>query len=238
MERLDKLLSGSGHWSRKEIKGMIRAGRIIVDGVTAQDAAKHCPADARILVDGVTVQMDLYVYLMMNKRAGVVSATQDAHDKTVLDELPKEYQARGVFPVGRLDKETEGLLLLTDDGAMAHQLLSPRRHVPKRYYARVEGDLTQEDVEAFSQGILLRDGYTCLPAQLEILSGANSCLVTVEEGKYHQVRRMLASRGKPVSYLKRISVGPIWLDESLENGAWRVLAPSEVEKLRQFSPKI
>lgn len=233
VERLDKLLSGTGRWSRKEVHGMARAGRISVDGVVARDTAQRVPNDARIRVDGMPVQAEKYLYLMMNKRNGVVSATQDRRERTVVDELPPHIQARGVFPVGRLDKDTEGLLLLTDDGALAHQILSPRQHVPKRYFARVEGTLTQEDREAFAAGITLRDGYTCLPAKLEILPEGDSCFVTLEEGKYHQVRRMLAARGKPVFYLKRLSIGPIWLDESLEEGAWRPLAPSELEKLRK-----
>lgn len=150
----------------------------------------------------------------------------------MLDLLPEHLRRRGLFPVGRLDKDTEGLLLLTDDGPLGHELLSPRKHVDKVYYARVDGKIDQQDVQALAQGMTLGDGLTCLPAGLEPLSDGSECLVTLREGKYHQVKRMLAARGKPVVYLKRLSMGPLKLDESLEKGQWRPLTDQERKALK------
>jgi len=151
----------------------------------------------------------------------------------VIDLLPEHLQKRGLFPVGRLDKDTEGLLILTDDGDLAHQLLSPKKHVDKVYYAKVDGRLVQEDVEALAGGMTLGDGLECLPAGLKILGEGNECLVTLREGKYHQVKRMLAARGKPVVYLKRLSMGGLSLDEQLQKGQWRPLTPRELDLLRE-----
>ena len=164
----------------------------------------------------------------------MLSATEDGRGETVLDLLAPEYRKIGLFPVGRLDKDTEGLLLLTDDGALAHDLLAPKKHVDKVYFARTEGTLGEEDCAAFAAGITLGDGLSCLPAKLEILkSGAQSeALVTVCEGKFHQVKRMLASRGKPVVYLKRLSMGPLTLDEGLSRGEYRLLTAQETARLR------
>ena len=171
---------------------------------------------------------------MLHKPAGVLSATEDGRGETVLDLLAPEYRKIGLFPVGRLDKDTEGLLLLTDDGALAHDLLAPKRHVDKVYFARTDGALTAEDCAAFAAGITLGDGLECLPAKLEILeSGAQSeALVTIHEGKFHQIKRMLASRGKPVVYLKRLSMGALVLDETLGKGEYRLLTAQEIENLR------
>ena len=169
---------------------------------------------------------------MLHKPAGVLSATEDSRQKTVLELLPPELRRRGLSPVGRLDKDTEGLLLLTDDGELAHRLLSPKYHVDKRYYAEVDGLLGPADADAFAKGMTLDDGLVCLPAGLE-LCGSGACIVTLQEGKFHQVKRMLAFRGAPVRYLKRLAMGPLTLDPSLETGAFRELTAAEVSALRK-----
>ena len=234
MERLDKILANTGRWSRKEARELVRAGRVAVDGVTAQAAdGKYDPA-ARFEVDGETVSGERLVYLMLHKPAGLLSATEDRRQKTVLDLLPEHLRRRGLFPVGRLDKDTEGLLLLTDDGPLGHALLSPKNHVDKVYYAKVEGRLDRTDAEALAAGMVLGDGLHCLPAELEPLGDGSQCHVTLREGKYHQVKRMLAARGKPVLALKRISMGPIRLDGGLEPGSWRYLTPQEREALKSL----
>lgn len=233
MERLDKLLASTGRWSRREVKELIARGRVLVDGCAAGRPEDKCdPQQTCIQVDGETVDCAPYVYIMLNKPGGLLSATQDKKQATVLDLLPEHLRRRGLFPVGRLDKDTEGLLLLTDDGPLGHELLSPRKHVDKVYYARVEGIIDQQDIDALAQGMTLGDGLTCLPAGLEPLGDGSVCLVTLREGKYHQVKRMLAARGKPVLYLKRLSMGPLKLDESLEKGEWRPLTDREVRTLK------
>lgn len=168
---------------------------------------------------------------MLHKPAGVLTATEDSRQRTVLDLLPPELRKRGLSPVGRLDKDTEGLLLLTDDGELAHRLLSPKYHVDKRYFARVDGPLDQADVDAFAAGMTLGDGLMCLPAGLEPLA-EGTCIVTLREGKFHQVKRMLAARGAPVLYLKRLSMGPLTLDAALPIGGWRELTAEETASLR------
>ncbi len=233
MERLDKLLASTGRWSRKEVKELIGRGRVLVDGRPAGRPEDKCePQSACIQVDGEIVDCAPYVYIMLHKPAGLLSATQDKKQSTVLDLLPEHLRRRGLFPVGRLDKDTEGLLLLTDDGPLGHDLLSPRKHVDKVYYARVDGQIDKEDVQVLAQGMTLGDGLVCLPAGLEPLGDGSECLVTLREGKYHQVKRMLAARGKPVLYLKRLSMGPLKLDEKLEKGQWRFLTEQEVQGLK------
>ena len=233
-ERLDKLLSSTGLWSRKEVKDMVRQGRVLAEGVPVRrPEEKYDPMTDRIQVDGETVDCAPFVYVMMNKPAGLLSATEDKNQKTVLDLLPQHLRRRGLFPVGRLDKDTTGLLLLTDDGFLAHELLSPKKHVDKVYLARVEGRVDAADTAALGAGMVLGDGLHCLPAGLEPLGDGSSCLVTLREGKYHQVKRMLAARGKPVLALKRLSMGPLELDRELEAGEWRMLAPEELEALKR-----
>ena len=231
MERLDKILAGTGRWSRKEARELIRAGRVAVNGATAAaPEGKYDPA-ASFTVDGEPVSGQRLVYLMLHKLAGVLSATEDPRQSTVLDLLPPHLRRVGLFPVGRLDKDTEGLLLLTNDGPLAHRLLSPRHHVDKTYFVRVQGRITREDVELFAAGMTLRDGLVCLPARLEPLEGEGEALITIQEGKYHQVKRMMASRYMPVVYLKRLSMGPLVLDETLMPGSWRPLTPAELAAL-------
>lgn len=231
MERLDKRLAATGQWSRKEAKELIRAGRVSVGGAVCRSPEEKVAPDTPVAVDGTTIGAGGPVYLMLHKPAGVVSATEDGRDRTVLDLLPPQYREMGLFPVGRLDKDTEGLLLITNDGPLAHRLLSPRHHVDKVYYVEVDGILDQEDVEAVSQGILLRDGYRCLPGKLELLSGNTAAYITIREGKYHQIKRMMAARGKPVTYLKRIKFGALTLDEQLDKGGWRALTDREIHSL-------
>lgn len=229
--RLDKLLSDSGLWSRKEAKQLLKQGRVQVDGaVERAPERKVRPDQARVTVDGQPVGWAEFHYIMMNKPDGVLTATEDRRQKTVLDLLPPEYQ--DLFPVGRLDKDTEGLLLLTDDGALAHRLLSPRHHVDKVYLAEIDGEVDASDVAAFEAGMTLGDGTQCLPAGLESL-GKGRCRVTLREGKFHQVKRMLAQRGKPVLHLKRLSMGDLQLDSDLKVGEFRLLAAQEVQNLKK-----
>lgn len=232
LERLDKLLSSTGRWSRREVKDLVRQGRVLVDGqAVRKPEEKVDPAVSRIQVNGEEIDCAPYVYLMLHKPAGLLSATEDRSQKTVLDLLPPHLRRRGLFPVGRLDKDTEGLLLLTDDGPLAHELLSPKKHVDKVYFARVEGTLDQADVAALAAGLTLGDGLECLPAELEPLGAGDQCRITLREGKYHQVKRMLAARGKPVTYLKRLSMGPLVLDPALKAGQWRPLTAQERAEL-------
>ena len=232
MERLDKVLAGTGRWSRREVKLLVRQGQVRVNGAAASSAEEKVdPETAIILVGGEPVRLQKFTYVMLHKPAGVLSATEDRWQETVLELLPQELRRRGLSPVGRLDKDTEGLLLLTDDGELAHRLLSPKYHVDKRYYARVDGPLGPEDAAAFAAGMTLGDGLECLPAGLELL-GPGECIVTLREGKFHQVKRMLAARGAPVLYLKRLSMGPLVLDETLAPGAFRELTAAETAALR------
>ena len=221
MERLDKIIAGTGKYSRREVKELVRQGRV----EEKVDADAAC-----LLVDGQSLDCRRYTYLMLHKPAGVLSARVDGRQQTVLDLLPPELRKRDLSPVGRLDKDTEGLLLLTNHGELTHRLLSPRYHVDKVYYARVEGVLTAADTVAFAGGMVLADGLECLPAGLELLS-PQEALVTLREGKFHQVKRMLAACGKPVTYLKRLSMGPLRLDEALAPGAFRPLTDREIHTL-------
>ena len=231
MERLDKIIAACGAASRREVKTLVRQGRVKVNGALVSSAEMKVDEEtAVIMVDGVALQYEKFVYVLLHKPAGVLSATEDKRQETVLDLLPETYRKRGLAPVGRLDKDTEGLLLLTDDGELTHRLLSPKYHVDKIYYARVEGTPDESDRAAFAEGISLSD-FTCLPAELTLM-GEGECCVTVREGKFHQVKRMLASRGKPVTYLKRLSMGPLQLDESLSVGQWRLLEKEEVLTLQ------
>lgn len=234
-DRLDKILSDGGS-SRSEAKVYIKSGRVTVNGlVVTRPETKAEPQVDEIKLDGRSIG-EKQVYIMLNKPSGVLSATEDEKQKTVVELLPKEYKTRGVFPVGRLDKDTTGLLILTNDGDFAHAVTSPAKHVSKTYEAVVDEDLDEEDVEAFRQGIQLRDGTKCLPAELLVdITCSRRARVTVMEGKYHQVKRMFASRGKPVAALKRLSIGGLHLDSSLNEGAFRLLTPEE--KMSVFSSK-
>ena len=232
LERLDKLLASTGRWSRKEVKDLVRQGRVLVNGrPVLRSEEKWEPTETELTVDGQRVDCAPFVYLMLHKPAGLLSATEDRDQRTVLDLLPQHLRRRALFPVGRLDKDTEGLLLLTNDGPLAHALLAPGRHVDKVYYVEVDGWLDQQDRRAFQAGVTLADGTVCQPADLTVLDPPSQGLVTLREGKYHQVKRMLAARGKPVTYLKRLSMGPLTLDPALPAGAWRPLTPEEKASL-------
>ena len=231
MERLDKRLVGTGNWSRKEAKELAKAGRVTVNGQVVRQSDMKVEETDLIAVDGNPIEAAGPVYLMLHKPAGLVSATEDAREKTVLSLLPERYQKLGLFPAGRLDKDTEGLLLMTNDGALAHRLLAPKSHVDKVYYVEVDGVLNAEDCAAVEEGMTLGDGYTCLPGHLEVLEDGNSAYITLHEGKYHQIKRMMAARGKPVVYLKRLKFGPLELDSQLEKGSWRALTEEEISAL-------
>ena len=228
LSRLDKLITDSGKYSRSEAKALIRAGRVCVDGVTARAPEDKCAADAPITVDGEALNTSRTRWIMLHKPEGLLSATEDRDQPTVLDLLPAELRRLGLFPVGRLDKDTTGLLLLTNEGETAHRITSPKHHVPKRYLARVDGRLDGEDVQAFAEGLTLGDGTRCLPAVLELCDRADEGRVTVYEGKYHQVKRMFAAVGKPVLRLHRERIGALALDPALAPGEFRPLTAAEL----------
>lgn len=233
--RLDKLLADAGYGTRSEVKALLRKGRVTVDGDTVKrPEQKVDPGKASVCVDGSPVLWRKYTCYMFHKPAGCVTATRDAKEQTVMDffRIPKK---EDFFPVGRLDRDTEGLLLVTNDGALAHELLSPAKHVDKTYFARVKGVLKKEHIQAFGDGLPIGDEKNALPAVLKILSSAeiSEAEVTVQEGRYHQVKRMFAAVGCEVVYLKRISMGGLALDPDLPKGAYRMLDDAEMERLRQ-----
>ena len=230
MVRLDKFLCDCGIGTRSQVKLLLKSGRVTVDGIPARDGAmKLDPEKQAVALDGQSLSDPGRVVVMLNKPAGYVTATEDREQKTVMELLPAEYKHLDLKPVGRLDKETEGLLLFTNDGDLLHRLITPKKEVPKVYYARHEGTATQEDVDAFAAGLTLRDGTVCLPAKLEPL-GAGESLITVCEGKYHQVRRMMASRNMTVLYLERREEGSLSLGD-LPRGNTRQLDEKEIEDL-------
>ncbi len=230
MDRLDKFLCDCGIGTRSQVKAILKAGRVTVDGVTERDSSRKIDtATCRVCLDGEVVGSAGTVVVMMNKPAGYVTATEDKTEKTVMELLPGEYRHLDLKPVGRLDKMTEGLLLFTNDGDLLHRLISPKKQVPKVYYARHEGRAGEEDIHAFSEGLTLRDGTVCLSAVLEPLAEGES-LITVCEGKYHQVRRMMAARGMHVSYLERRKEGNLSLGQ-LPRGQVRLLTEEELHNL-------
>lgn len=230
VDRLDKFLSAGGGLTRSQAKLALKSGRVTVDGVPEKDGSRKVDAAVNsVCLDGEQVGQRGTEVFLMHKPAGYVTSTQDPRDKTVMELLPAELRNLGLNPVGRLDKETEGLLLFTNDGALLHKLIAPRHAVEKIYYAKHEGQAGAEDVVAFESGLVLRDGTKCLPAKLEPL-GPGESRITVQEGKYHQVRRMMAARGMPVLYLKRISEGGLTLG-SLPLGQVRKLEQAEIEML-------
>ena len=230
MERLDKFLCDSGVGTRSQVKAILKAGRVAVDGKPEKDNGRKIdPKTQTVTLDGEVLGGYRRVVLMLNKPEGFVTATEDKNDKTVMDLLPAEYRNLDLKPVGRLDKATEGLLLFTNDGDLLHRLISPKKEVPKVYYAKHEGTAGEADVAAFAAGLTLRDGLECLPAKLEPL-GPGESLVTVCEGKYHQVRRMMASRGMTVLYLERRQEGALVLGD-LPRGQVRELTQKEIQQL-------
>ncbi|SFL27635.1 16S rRNA pseudouridine516 synthase [Paenibacillus sp. 1_12] len=239
--RLEKLLAHAGHGTRSEIKRMVKNGLIRVNDRPIKDGGIQVhPEQDRITVDGQAVRYREFIYLMLNKPQGVISATEDSRERTVLDLLDEAYAHYELFPVGRLDKDTEGLLLLTNDGKLAHNLLSPRKHVSKMYFAEVDGLVTDKDQEIFHKGVTLDDGYLTMPAELNILAAGDpeqglvaKIELTIQEGKFHQVKRMFEAVGKKVVFLKRISMGTLLLDEYLAPGAYRELTENELTQLQQ-----
>lgn len=235
-QRLDKIIASTGRWSRREVKDLIRQGRVTVDDVPARSAEEKAdPEQAVIAVNGELLNWRRYTWVMLNKPAGYLSATEDGRGATVLDLLPQELQRQNLFPVGRLDKDTEGLLLLTNQGGLAHDLLSPKKHVDKEYYVRVDGRLTGADCEAVKAGLRLDDGLVCQPAELVILpeGAGREAHITIREGKFHQIKRMMAYLGKPVTYLERVRMGNLTLDSALSRGNWRFLTAEEVNDLEK-----
>ena len=230
MERLDKFLCDSGVGTRSQVKVMLKAGRVTVDGKVEKDNSRKIdPATQTVTLDGEVLGGKRRVVVMLNKPEGFVTATEDKNDRTVMELLPEEMKHLDLKPVGRLDKATEGLLLFTNDGDLLHRLISPKKEVPKIYYARHEGTAGEEDVKAFAEGLALRDGLECLPAKLQPL-GPGKSLITVCEGKYHQVRRMMASRNMTVFYLERRKEGGLELGD-LPRGAVRELTEEEISAL-------
>ena len=238
MERLDKIISNLGFGSRKEIKAAAKKGIIEVDGKIVKDSGLLVdPNTSVIKINGEEITYRKYIYLIMNKPDGVVSATSDKKDDTVIDLLETEHQIFEPFPVGRLDKDTVGLLLLTNDGDLNHRLIAPKWHVDKVYYAKIDKEVTEEDVVSFKKGITLDDGYKCKEAILEILSSSedgSEIELTIQEGKFHQVKRMFEAVNKNVTYLQRVSFGGLSLDSDLEEGEYRELTDEEVELLKSY----
>ena len=229
--RLDKLIADSGKASRREAKELVKAGRVRIDQRIASSADQKLDTDvSTVYIDGVPLDYKKNRYIMMNKPNGVLSATEDAGQETVIDMLPQELRRQELFPVGRLDKDTTGLLLLTNDGAFSHSIITPKKHVAKLYRAAVTGILDEADIAAFEEGIVLGDGTHCMPAKLEI-ERPSVGLVTVFEGKYHQVKRMFAARGKHVTALHRLSIGGLSLDPALKPGQFRELTEAEKKKI-------
>lgn len=238
VQRLDKIISNLGYGSRKEIKAIARKGLIEVDGIIVKDSSMNVdPEKSVIKINGEEIFYREYIYLMMNKPDGVISATHDNRDETVIDLLEIDHQAFDPFPVGRLDKDTVGLLLLTNDGELNHRLISPKWKVDKVYYAKIDKKVTEKDIEAFKKGITLDDGYVCKEAKLEILNASDEgseINLTIQEGKFHQVKRMFEAVDKKVVYLKRIEFGGLSLDEELEEGEYRELTEEELAQLKSF----
>lgn len=232
--RLDRFLANMGCGSRNEVKKLIRAGQAMVnDIVIKQEDTQINPGTDRIIFKGKKVEYHEYIYLMLNKPAGVISATKDTRERTVLDLLNPKYFNKGIFPVGRLDKDTEGLLLLTNHGELGHRLLAPKKRVAKRYYVKVGGEIGAKEKQSFQNGITLEDGLKTLPADLEIIKGSDPAevIVTIYEGKFHQIKRMFQSLGKRVIYLKRTAMGSLRLDPALHPGEYRELTKEETETL-------
>jgi len=232
-ERIDKILSNAGYGSRKDVKEKIRKGSISIDGRICKDESEKVDVEAQKLsVDGKVYEYTgKYRYIMLNKAAGYISAVSDDRDKTVMDLIPEDMRCRGIAPVGRLDKDTEGLLILTNDGELSHRLMSPKYDIDKLYFAKTDKRMTQSDIDAFFEGITLSDGYKCKSAKLEILN-EYEVLITISEGKFHQVKKMVAARGGKVTYLKRLKIASLELDRTLETGKCRYLSDDEVKMLK------
>ncbi len=240
-ERLDKIIANQGLASRSEVKAMVRRGEITLNGVIVKDSSVKADYDDEILVNGTSLNQTQYTYIMLNKPQGVVSATNDSKDKTVVDILPEELKRKNLFPAGRLDKDTVGFCLITDDGDFAHRILSPVNHVTKTYVAEISNPINYNDAkQKFADGIVLGDGTVLLSAILEELSAGDKPVykVIIKEGKYHQVKRMFLSCGAEVTKLKRIAIGGLPLDESLREGSARLITADEIRAIVENDEKI
>lgn len=236
-ERLDKILSSMGYGSRKEVKQYVKDGLVTVNGKLVKNAKEKAnPYEDEIVIDGELVEYREFIYIMLNKPQGFVSSTDDYVSRTVLELIDYDYLIFEPFPAGRLDKDTEGLLFLTNDGKLAHKILTPKNEVPKTYYAEVDGRVLDEHIEEFKKGVTLDDDYKTMPAELEILESddISKIKLTIMEGKYHQVKRMFESIGMEVVYLKRLTMGPLVLDEDLELGEYRELTDDELRALEEI----
>ncbi len=235
-QRIDKVLSNLGYGSRSELKKICKNGLVKVNGKVINNPGVQVDVENdEIIFDGEKVTYKEFIYLMLNKPDGYISATFDKRDPIVLDLIDKEDLVFEPFPVGRLDKDTEGLLVLTNDGQLAHRVLSPKKHVPKTYYAKIEGVVTEEDIKAFAKGVTLDDGYETMPAELVILKSdeISEIELTIHEGKFHQVKRMFESVDKKVIYLKRLSMGKLQLDKNLALGEYRELTDEEIKMIEE-----
>lgn len=231
--RLDKLVANSGFGTRTEVKKFVKQGLITINGVPAKSVSVHVDEiKDEILVNGILLDYREFVYLMMNKPQDYISATEDRTQATVIDLIDSSYFHFDLFPMGRLDKDTEGLLILTNDGKLAHKVLSPKNHIEKTYYVEVDGQITEDDIIKFNEGLFLGD-FTSMPAKLEIIEAGeeSKAIVVIKEGKYHQVKRMFEEVGKTVTYLKRIKMGGLELDEALELGEYKELSEEDLELL-------
>ena len=235
MERIDKIIASQGQYSRSEVKKLVKDGRITLDGKTVKSSdVKADPDQNDIAIDGKSISYKKHLYIMLNKPQGVVSATEDTDHKTVIDLVPKELKRDGLFPAGRLDSDTVGFVLITDDGDFAHKILSPKNHIMKTYHATLQRELTQDDIDAFKKGIELEDGTLCLEAEVSpIDSDKPMAEIKICEGKYHQVKRMFAALGNKVLFLKRVKMGKLSLDENLPEGQCREITPHELELIQQ-----
>ena len=235
-QRIDKVLSNLGYGSRSELKKICKNGLVKVNGKVINNPGVQVDVENdEIIFDGEKVTYKEFIYLMLNKPDGYISATFDKRDPIVLDLIDKEDLVFEPFPVGRLDKDTEGLLVLTNDGQLAHRVLSPKKHVPKTYYAKIEGVVTEDDIKAFAKGVTLDDGYETMPAELVILKSdkISEIELTIHEGKFHQVKRMFESVDKKVIYLKRLSMGKLQLDKNLALGEYRELTDEEIKMIEE-----
>lgn len=234
MERLDKIIASQGKYSRSEVKKLVKAGLVRVNGSVVKSSDIKCDVNTdEIIVDGVTLNYKKHIYIMLNKPKGVISATEDASQKTVIDLVPPELKRAGLFPAGRLDGDTTGFVLITDDGDFAHRILSPKNHIMKTYHATLQRELTDEDIVSFRKGLTLGDGTKCLEAYVRMLPGEeNVAEVIICEGKYHQVKRMFASLGNKVLGLRRVRMGKLPLDEALAEGECRELSDIELELIQ------
>ena len=233
MERLDKILASQGSYSRKDVKAIIKSGRVTVNGETVKNSSVKISENDVVTLDGTALTLKKHIYLMLNKPQGIVSASDSKTEKTVIDLVPDYLFRSGLFPAGRLDKDTVGFVLITDDGDFAHRILSPKNHVVKTYEARLESELTEPQRAMLQKGIVLADGTTCKESRVKILENGDNPLVQIQicEGKYHQIKRMFAAAGNKVTYLKRTKMGTLSLDETLSFGECREITPQELSEI-------